>query len=82
MKNDLSSRNLLLRHRSDWRLRTNPDAAFDDPRGRDPQNVTHSFQNTRIDALERMVHELSEHIADNRSSVGELLDELRGNTVV
>ena len=82
MKNDLSSRNLLSRHRSDWRLRTNPDAAFDDPRGRDPQNVTHSFQNTRIDALERMVHELSEHIADNRSSVGELLDELRGNTVV
>ncbi|MEM7751551.1 MAG: hypothetical protein AAF346_25095, partial [Pseudomonadota bacterium] len=83
MKNDLSSRNLLSRHRSDWRMRTNPEASLEDPRERrETQNVTDSFQNTRIDALERMVHELSEHIAENRSSVSELLDELRGNTVV
>ena len=82
MKNDLSSRNLLSRHRSDWRLRANPDAAFDDGRPREAQTVTDSFQNTRIEALERMVHELSEHIVENRSSVSELLDELRGNTVV
>lgn len=82
MKNDLSSRNLLSRHRSDWRLRTNPEPAYDDARPREAQTVTDSFQNTRIDALERMVHELSEHIVENRTSVSELLDELRGNTVV
>ena len=83
MKNDLSSRNLLSRHRSDWRLRSNPEVSLEDPRERrEAHTVTDSFQNTRIDALERMVHELSEHIAENRSSVSELLDELRGNTVV
>ncbi|MGI9423308.1 MAG: hypothetical protein ACR2PA_08945 [Hyphomicrobiaceae bacterium] len=80
MKSDLSSRNLLARHRADWRLRTNPDMQIEDPRerNREAPTVTDSFQNTRIDALERMVHELSEHIAENRSSVSELLDELRG----
>ena len=81
MKSDHSSRNLLSRHRADWRLRTNPDVPMDDNRDRfrEAPTVTDSFQNTRIDALERMVHELSGDIAENRQTFAELIEELRGS---
>ena len=81
MKSDHSSRNLLSRHRADWRLRTNPDIQVDEDRDRlrEAPTVTDSFQNTRIDALERMVHELSGDIADNRQTFAELIEELRGS---
>lgn len=82
MKSDHSSRNLLSRHRADWRLRTSPEVHHDDHRepGREAPTVTDSLQNTRIEALERLVHELSGDIAENRRSFSELIDELRAST--
>ena len=83
MKSDHTSRSLLSRHRADWRLRTRPDLqAEEPPRPRTSvPTPTDSFQNTRIDALERAVHELSADLAHNRQTFVELIDELRGGRV-
>ena len=81
MKSDHTSRNLLSRHRADWRLRTRPDLQPEETtRTRSVPTPTDSFQNTRIDALERAVHELSADLAQNRQTFVELIDELRGGS--
>ncbi len=43
-----------------------------------PPSVTDTLQNTRIDALERAIRELTDDIALNRKTFGTLLDEIRG----
>ncbi len=81
MKSD-QSRNLLSRHRADWRLRSQPEAPFDATRerSREAPTVTDDFQNTRLDELERAVHKLAGDISENKDAVAELLSELRGET--
>ena len=91
MKRDLSSRNLLSRHRLDWDLRVGEEPS---PRERVPRERWQSSawrrawrmarrrrqtrsQNTRIDALERAVRELSEDLVINRKTFAALVDEFR-----
>lgn len=50
----------------------------DTSRGHAPPSVTDTLQNTRIDAIERAIRELTDDIALNRKSFASLIDELRG----
>lgn len=89
MKRELSSRNLLSRHRHDWDLRAASEprervrvSAGSNPMGGAARTeavptTTDTVQNTRIDALERAVRELSEDLAVNRKTFASLVDELR-----
>lgn len=90
MKRDLSSRNLLSRHRLDWDLRVGEEpsprervrvSAGSHPlgggRADGSPTPTDTVQNTRIDALERAVRELSEDLVINRKTFAALVDEFR-----
>ena len=44
----------------------------------EPPSVTDTLQNTRIDAIERAIRELTDDIALNRKSFASLIEELRG----
>ena len=44
-----------------------------------PPSVTDTLQNTRIDAIERAIRELTDDIALNRKTFTSLVDELRGS---
>jgi hypothetical protein len=52
----------------------------DTNRMHEPPSVTDTLQNTRIDAIERAIRELTDDIALNRKSFASLIDELRGET--
>lgn len=91
MKRDHSSRNLLSRHRQDWDLRSTMEpeqrervrvSAGSHPmgslRGDAVPTTTDTVQNTRIDALERAVRELSDDLSLNRKTFQTLIEEIRG----
>jgi hypothetical protein len=94
MKRDISSRNLLSRHRQEWDLR-----GASEPRERvrvsagshhmgasvrveATPTTTDTVQNTRIDALERAVRELSDDLSVNRKTFVSLIEELRESRTV
>ncbi|MCB1511840.1 MAG: hypothetical protein KDJ36_13145 [Hyphomicrobiaceae bacterium] len=91
MKREHSSRNLLSRHRQDWDLRSTVDpehrervrvSAGSHPMGgvraETVPTQTDTVQNTRIDALERAVRELSDDLSLNRKTFQTLIEEIRG----
>jgi hypothetical protein len=51
----------------------------DTNRFNEPPSVTDTLQNTRIDAIERAIRELTDDIALNRKTFTSLVDELRGS---
>ncbi len=74
---DLPEPNMDHRHNHDHARHKVRVSAGSQPFGEQAPSVTDTLQNARMDAIERAIRELTEDLARNRATFGQVMDELR-----